>query len=157
MRSRGRTNQAFTLVELMIVVSVLGILAAIVFPTVTNMQDEARINATIADMTAMQKGLLMYHRDNNAWPADVNQQLMPPGMEDYLPAGAFAKTPPTGGRYDFVRILWPPDVCVRIVTNDTASDAVHWQEIDDRIDNGDQTNGNVIRYVNSLALKVGTE
>ena len=62
-------NQAgFTLIEVMVVVIILGILAAIVVPRVMNRPDAARVTKARQDIRAMESALNLYKLDNFVYP-----------------------------------------------------------------------------------------
>ncbi len=53
---KGR-NRGFTLVELLIVVAILGVLAAIVLPNVTGLTDEGQVEAAKAELVTVQTAM----------------------------------------------------------------------------------------------------
>lgn len=59
-RSRHRSLSGFTLVELMIVVVILGILAAIVVPVFFNATREARVKATLTELSKLRRHIEVY-------------------------------------------------------------------------------------------------
>lgn len=61
-------NRAFTLIELLIVVAIIGILAAIAVPNFLNAQIRAKVARTVSDMKTVGTALQMYELDNNALP-----------------------------------------------------------------------------------------
>ncbi|MBZ0254658.1 prepilin-type N-terminal cleavage/methylation domain-containing protein [bacterium] len=63
-------NQAFTLIELLIVVAIIGILAAIAVPNFLNAQVRAKVARVRADVRALSTALEMYNMDNNSYPVD---------------------------------------------------------------------------------------
>jgi len=62
------TNRAFTLIELLIVVAIIGILAAIAVPNFLNAQMRAKIAGAESDMRNIDTALEMYHMDNGKYP-----------------------------------------------------------------------------------------
>jgi prepilin-type N-terminal cleavage/methylation domain-containing protein len=60
-----RARKAFTLVEILIVVVILGILAAIVIPRFTQASGEAAAAATLTDLVKMRKAIGVYRARNN--------------------------------------------------------------------------------------------
>jgi len=61
-------TQAFTLIELLIVVAIIGILAAIAVPNFLNAQTRASLAKVKSDLRAVEQALEMYNIDNNAYP-----------------------------------------------------------------------------------------
>ncbi len=59
----------FTLIEVMVVVIILGILAAIVVPRVMDRPDTARIIKAKQDIRALESGLNLYRLDNYVYPS----------------------------------------------------------------------------------------
>ena len=63
--------QAFTLVELLIVVIILGILAAVVVPLFAESTDDTKLNALHQDLTVIRKALQLYHLEHKGvWPEE---------------------------------------------------------------------------------------
>jgi len=61
-------RSAFTLIELLIVVAIIGILAAIAVPNFLNAQLRAKVSRAYSDMEAIAKALDMYFMDRNCFP-----------------------------------------------------------------------------------------
>jgi type II secretion system protein G len=74
-------KKAFTLIELLIVVAIIAILAAIAVPNFLEAQTRSKVSRTKADMRSVSVALEAYATDNNRYPY-VNQV---PGWG--LPAG----------------------------------------------------------------------
>jgi general secretion pathway protein G len=66
--STGR-SRGFTLIEIMVVVVILGILAAIVVPKVMDRPDSARITKAKQDIRALESALNLYKLDNFNYPS----------------------------------------------------------------------------------------
>ena len=69
--------RAFTLIELLIVVAIIGILAAIAVPNFINAQLRARVTRAYSDMGALSTALDMYFLDNNTFPTSNYKESWP--------------------------------------------------------------------------------
>lgn len=63
-RARG-----FTLIELLVVLVIIGVLGAIIVPTVLNRADDARVTAARTDVNNLMQALKMYKLDNLRYPS----------------------------------------------------------------------------------------
>jgi general secretion pathway protein G len=66
---KQKQTNGFTLIEVMVVVAILGILAAIVVPKIMGRPDDARIVAAKQDIGAIMQSLKLYRLDNATYPS----------------------------------------------------------------------------------------
>lgn len=71
MREGCAPRRGFTIVELLLVVVILGALAALAIPNFGRAVERARIAKAIGDITALGQDLSEYYLDNNAFPASL--------------------------------------------------------------------------------------
>jgi general secretion pathway protein G len=108
--ARGR-SQGFTLIEIMVVVVILGILAAIVVPRVMDRPDDARITKVKSDIRALEAALNLYRLDNFVYPSTnqglqalVEQPRTGPEPRNYRAGGYMDRLPkdPWGNDYQYL-------------------------------------------------------
>ncbi len=79
-RARAR---GFTLIEILVVVVILGILAAIIVPNLMERPGQARVTKAKSDIRAIESALNMYRLDHHVYPpTDTGLQAL---VSDYLP------------------------------------------------------------------------
>jgi general secretion pathway protein G len=113
--SQGRPiasrSAGFTLIEIMVVIVILGVLAALVVPRVLERPDEARAVAAKSDIAAIMQALKLYRLDNQRYPtteqglqALVARPEQPPVPPNWKPGGYLEKLPkdPWGRPYQYL-------------------------------------------------------
>lgn len=68
-RTLKRFKRGFTLIELMVVVLIIAILAALIVPRVIQRQEDAKRAKAIADISELGSSLQQYHLDNDSFPS----------------------------------------------------------------------------------------
>jgi general secretion pathway protein G len=76
---KSKTENAFTLVEMMLVVVIIGILAALVIPKLAGQSERARVTAAQADINGGIKSALgQYEVDNGFYPKSLQDLIVQP-------------------------------------------------------------------------------
>lgn len=115
--------RGFTLVEVMVVVVILGILAAIVVPKIMSRPDEAKLVKAKQDILAIESALQLYKLDNGFYPttdqglqALVEKPTSPPVPSNWKAGGYLKQLPedPWGKPYQYLNpgVHNPTDVDV---------------------------------------------
>jgi general secretion pathway protein G len=66
---RLRLQQGFTLIEIMVVLVIMGVLAALIVPNLMGRPDQARASAARQDVGALMQALKLYRLDNGEYPS----------------------------------------------------------------------------------------
>jgi len=99
-------RSGFTLLELLVVISIIGILSAIIFPTISLSRNAAYVSRTKAEVKSIATALEMYANANKgAYPPDADRN-MPPGIEAYISGTHWPQAPWPGSIYDWD--AWTP-------------------------------------------------
>jgi general secretion pathway protein G len=84
--NRRRSGRAFTLIELLLVLVILAVLAAVVVPKFTGRAEDAKRKGTIADIAGLKTALNTFEADNSRYPNSEEglQALVsaPPDLKD---------------------------------------------------------------------------
>ena len=106
-RNRSKRQHGFSLLEIMVVVVIIGILAALIVPRLMDRPDQARVVAARQDIAALMQALKLYRLDNGRYPSGEQglQALMkPPGNTGGMPVGPYLErlpNDPWGAPYQY--------------------------------------------------------
>jgi general secretion pathway protein G len=104
-------QRGFTLLEVMVVVVILGILAALVVPKIMSRPDQARVIAARQDIASLAQALKLYRLDNQRYPSTeqglgalVARPSSAPLAPNWKPDGYLERLPkdPWGNPYQYL-------------------------------------------------------
>ena len=102
-----KLREAFTLIELMIVIVILGLLATVVVPRVLNRPEQARRMKAKMDIRSIESTLALFKIDTGRFPTTsegIEALVTNPGIRGYKHDGYLDKNPldPWGNRYIYI-------------------------------------------------------
>lgn len=108
----GATQRGFTLIEVMVVIVIIGVLAALIVPKVMSRPDEARATAARTDIASIKQALNLYKLDNHRYPSTeqglsalVKKPTVSPIPENWKGNGYLERVPkdPWGHPYRYLQ------------------------------------------------------
>lgn len=141
-RSRLYVLSAFTLVEIMIVVVIIGLLAALAIPAFQRVQRASQNSRAVNDFRIFSQAFEIYNTENGTWPDNVGPGVVPSSpvsMSGDFKGETWRLPTVIGGRWNWDRNIAGVAAGVSISAY-TCSDA-QLAEIDAKLDDGNLTTG----------------
>ncbi|MEX0703287.1 MAG: type II secretion system protein GspG [Planctomycetales bacterium] len=108
-RNRRRSRPGFTLLEVLLVLVILGVIAALVVPRLTGAQEEGNILATKTKLAQVEQSLGFYAGFNNGRPPESLDMLLNPIDKDGRPMAPIEK--------EYPKDAWGNDIQYMLDTN----------------------------------------
>ena len=140
--SHTRSN-GFTLIEILIVVLLLGTLAAVVISQFSGVRDDAQKTAFIASSKIFVEAARRFQLDTGSYPEDARSGRLPDGFGEYVLANKWVIPTPIGGQWDteLNSFGFTSTLGVHFRGGGPRKDDAYMQEIDAAIDDGDLGSG----------------
>jgi prepilin-type N-terminal cleavage/methylation domain-containing protein len=142
----------FTLVEIMVVVVLIGLLAAIALPAFKRVQTKSRATVIVNNLRQFASAFEQYATQNGAWPPDSLATVIPPGMDNALPI-AWTLPFEKGYQYDWDTNVNGISASVSIELNGGDVNDPVLQMVDQIIDDGNTATGS-FRWVNDRYMYI---
>lgn len=94
MRPLRRRRRGFTFVELLVSMTVVGLLSAVAVPKYIDLKRRANTTKVLGDFQAVRVAVMSFYADSSYWPeGGAELGTIPPNLERYLPIGfSFSRT-----------------------------------------------------------------
>jgi prepilin-type N-terminal cleavage/methylation domain-containing protein len=132
--------RGFTLVEIMIVVVIIGILAAIGIPAIFSNKRNTQNARFVSDLRTFAQGFETLALKNGAWPPDGTPGVVPAGASGEISDKAWAATTSVGGNWDWDYQQFGFTAGISVYEPTVSVEQM--REIDRKIDDGDLNTGN---------------
>lgn len=97
-----RSDSGFSLVELMVAVTILSFLFLLAVPTYQRLQKKAKAAAVATDLRVFATALQGHAHEAGSWPAEVGPGVVPPGLTpEEFKYDDWTRTTPIGGKFDW--------------------------------------------------------
>ena len=93
--NRKLKRNAFTIVEIMAVIIIIGLLAAVVVRNFIGQTDKARVTTTMASLRALDEAVLQFKMDTGRYPTEdegLTVLIEPPSDVENYPEGGYLRT-----------------------------------------------------------------
>ena len=92
-------KKAFTIIELLVAIAIIGILIGVVLVALNSAKDRARYSKALVDMQTIAAAASNYQAEKDVWPDDTNPGVMPHELRSQnfrgsLPISTTLPTPP---------------------------------------------------------------
>jgi|TARA_B110000495_G_scaffold175171_1_gene165771 prepilin-type N-terminal cleavage/methylation domain-containing protein len=134
-----RKRRGFTLVEIMIVVVIIGLLAAAAIPTFISVSKGSTQTRFINDVRVFKSAIETFYLENGTLPVDSGTGTLHAQMNGYISPGPFSAASSIGGRWDIEANDSGIALGVGVVGYTITSSEL--LEIDTKFDDGNLTTG----------------
>ncbi len=131
--STKRGKRGFTLVEIMVVIGVIGLIAAMAIPIYRKVTLKTQRTELINDIMTYSDAFNSYYFLNGTWPSPAGKNTIPAGMQGHLPS-KFTQGEPFGGD-----LQWIGGARLKIDKSEATTETMI--ELDKKIDDGDLSTG----------------
>ena len=100
-----RTQRGFTLLEMMVVIAIIGLIAALVVPQIMGHMDKARAKTTKLQIRELENAVDLFKLENGFYPARLEDLVVRPANVKTWPPNGYMKELPVERLFRLARLL----------------------------------------------------
>ncbi len=139
MNAKENRTRAFTLVEIMILVIIIGMLATMALPYVGKARESSQNVRLMNDWRIFMAAFESYATEMGEFPENGSSGQIPAGMEGHLGETAWTAVTAVGGSWDWDLEQFGFTAGISLV--DSSIVAGQMRNVDEKLDDGDLANG----------------
>jgi prepilin-type N-terminal cleavage/methylation domain-containing protein len=145
-----RLPAGFTLVEIMIVVVIIGLLAALAIPAFGRVRQKAQNSRFLSDLRTFSQAFETYATVHGNWPGNAGSGTVPPGMSGDFSEANWKGRNSVGGRWNWDRNI--NGISAGVSTTDVTVNDAQMTAIDAVIDDGNLATGLFVKVSGRFTL-----
>lgn len=140
---QAKHKTGFTLVEIMVVVVIIGLLAALAVPAFVKTRENSQNSRFANDLRVYVTAIETFILENGGYPEDSNSGTIPAGLSPYIKSGQWNEGPSIGGVWDVEKDSL--GITSAVGVHRFTISAQQLEDFDQKFDDGDLTSGNYRR------------
>ena len=140
----NKSKKGFTLVEIMIVVVIIGLLAAIAIPAFSLVRQNSENTRFMSDLRTFKDALVMCVLETGDMDQGSSSGTLSPDLSDYVSESQWLEAPSIGGKWDVEYDKSGVTLGIGVHNPSVSPDQI--AKIDERFDDGDVNTGK-LRFI----------